>query len=178
MNFVPIATADTPRKLIPASPSVRAILAPSPGLSLPSTRTEWMFSGLPKPASCAALTAFAPLTGVTNMTPCPGVSVRRASSISRFAPPLASPSSLSAAPPSRLELMIGDLVPRRTCPVVVLDGGGEGLADKAAARLEGLGYSDISIMEGGCAAWKAAGGELFSGVNVPSKAFGEFVEHH
>src|SRR6185312_1150886 len=26
--------------------------------------------------------------------------------------------------------------------------------------------------------WKAAGYELFSGVNVPSKAFGEFVEHH
>jgi rhodanese-related sulfurtransferase len=27
------------------------------------------------------------------------------------------------------------------------------------------------------AAWAAAGLELFSGVNVPSKAFGEFVEH-
>ena len=26
-------------------------------------------------------------------------------------------------------------------------------------------------------AWEAAGYELFSGVNVPSKAFGEFVEH-
>jgi rhodanese-related sulfurtransferase len=84
----------------------------------------------------------------------------------------------SSAPLSRLELMVGDLVPRRSCPVVVLDGGAEGLAEKAAARLEALGYSDISIMDGGCAAWKAAGGELFSGVNVPSKAFGEFVEHH
>ena len=27
------------------------------------------------------------------------------------------------------------------------------------------------------AAWAAAGLELFSGVNVPSKAFGEFIEH-
>jgi rhodanese-related sulfurtransferase len=29
-----------------------------------------------------------------------------------------------------------------------------------------------------CAGWKQADLELFSGVNVPSKAFGEFVEHH
>ena len=33
------------------------------------------------------------------------------------------------------------------------------------------------ICEGGIAAWEEAGLELFSGVNVPSKAFGEFVEH-
>ena len=83
-----------------------------------------------------------------------------------------------AAPLSRLELVIGDLVPRRSAPVVVLDGGGEGLAEKAAARLAQLGYADVAVLEGGCAGWKAAGGELFSGVNVPSKAFGEFVEHH
>ena len=83
-----------------------------------------------------------------------------------------------SAPLSRLELMIGDLVPRRSVPVVVLDGGSEGLAKKAAARLAELGYADVSVLEGGCAGWQAAGGELFSGVNVPSKAFGEFVEHH
>ncbi len=83
-----------------------------------------------------------------------------------------------SAPLSRLELMAGDLVPRRSVPVVVLDGGGEGLAEKAARKLAELGYTDVSILEGGCAGWKAAGGELFSGVNVPSKAFGEFVEHH
>ncbi|OGA66485.1 MAG: hypothetical protein A3G81_02200 [Betaproteobacteria bacterium RIFCSPLOWO2_12_FULL_65_14] len=83
-----------------------------------------------------------------------------------------------SAPLSRLELVIHDLVPRRGAPVVLLEGGGEGLAEKAAVRLAALGYSDVSILEGGCDAWKAAGGELFSGVNVPSKAFGEFVEHH
>ena len=33
-------------------------------------------------------------------------------------------------------------------------------------------------MEGGTPAWEAAGYVLFSGVNVPSKAFGEWVEHH
>ncbi len=81
-------------------------------------------------------------------------------------------------PLSRLELMIEDLVPRRTAPMVLLDGGGEGLAERAAQKLAQLGYSDTAILEGGCARWQASGGELFSGVNVPSKAFGEFVEHH
>ena len=82
-----------------------------------------------------------------------------------------------SAPLSRLELAIGDLVPRRTAPVVVLDGGGEGLAEQAAERLGSIGYADVAVLDGGCAGWKAAGGELFSGVNVPSKAFGEFIEH-
>ncbi len=82
-----------------------------------------------------------------------------------------------SAPLSRLELMIADLVPRPSVPVVLLDGEGEGLAEEAARRLAGFGYSDVSVLEGGCAGWQADGGELFSGVNVPSKAFGEFVEH-
>jgi len=83
-----------------------------------------------------------------------------------------------SAPLSRLELMIGELVPRRGVPIVVLDGGNEGLAEKSERKLKELGYTDISVLEGGCAGWKQAGLELFSGVNVPSKAFGEFVEHH
>ncbi|MGQ0547187.1 MAG: rhodanese-like domain-containing protein, partial [Betaproteobacteria bacterium] len=80
-------------------------------------------------------------------------------------------------PLSRLEMMADDLVPRRGAPLVLLDGGGEGLAEKAQARLRELGYGDVAILEGGCAAWQQAGGELFRGVNVPSKAFGELVEH-
>ncbi len=81
-------------------------------------------------------------------------------------------------PLSRLELMAADLVPRRSVPLVLLDSGTEGLSERAAATLAALGYSDIAIVEGGCAGWRAAGFELFSGVNVPSKAFGEFIEHH
>ncbi len=34
------------------------------------------------------------------------------------------------------------------------------------------------MLDGGTKAWEAAGYVLFSGVNVPSKAFGEWVEHH
>jgi rhodanese-related sulfurtransferase len=83
-----------------------------------------------------------------------------------------------SAPLSRLELMADDLVPRRSAPIVLLDGGDEDLAQRAAEVLARMGYTEVSILEGGCAGWKASGGELFSGVNVPSKAFGEFVEHH
>jgi rhodanese-related sulfurtransferase len=39
------------------------------------------------------------------------------------------------------------------------------------------GYSNLAVLDGGVAAWKAAGHTVFSGVNVPSKAFGEVVEH-
>jgi rhodanese-related sulfurtransferase len=81
-------------------------------------------------------------------------------------------------PLSRLELMVGDLLPRLDAPLILLDGGGEDLAESAREKLAGIGYSDIDLLEGGCAAWQTTGGELFSGVNVPSKAFGEFVEHH
>ncbi|MDE2563639.1 MAG: hypothetical protein KGL48_15455 [Sphingomonadales bacterium] len=80
-------------------------------------------------------------------------------------------------PLSRLELMVEDLLPRRSVAIVVLDSGTEGLAERAAGKLAELGYSDVAILAGGCAGWAQGGGELFSGLNVPSKAFGEFVEH-
>ena len=77
---------------------------------------------------------------------------------------------------SRLERLAPQLVPRRAAPVVVCDAGA-GEAEKSAVRLEQLGYTDVSVLEGGTAAWAAAGYTLFSGVNVPSKAFGEVIEH-
>ncbi len=77
---------------------------------------------------------------------------------------------------SRLELRIADLVPRRSVRVVLCDGG-EGLADRSAERLAGFGYTDVAVLDGGVKAWAGSGYEVFSGVNVPSKAFGEFIEH-
>jgi len=79
-------------------------------------------------------------------------------------------------PLSHLELRVRELAPRRNVPMVLCDGG-EGLAQRAAVTLAALGYSDISLLDGGIQGWQAAGFELFGGVNVPSKAFGEFVEH-
>lgn len=81
-----------------------------------------------------------------------------------------------SVPMSRFELNFGRLVPRRATRVVLCDED-DGLAARAAAILERNGYSDVRILAGGTAAWGAAGFELFSGVNVPSKAFGEYIEH-
>src|SRR5204863_412344 len=80
------------------------------------------------------------------------------------------------APHSRLELVIGQLAPRRGCPVVLLDDG-DGVAEKAARRLAALGYSAVHVLAGGVGAWSAAGHPLFPSTNVPSKAFAEIVEH-
>ena len=82
----------------------------------------------------------------------------------------------SCLPLSRLELKVAALAPRRNVRMVLCDGG-EGLALRGALRLEELGYTDVSVLSGGTGAWKGAGFELFSGVNVPSKAFGEIVAH-
>ena len=77
-------------------------------------------------------------------------------------------------PLSRIEASIYALVPRRRTPVVVYDNG-EDLAAEAASRIERLGYSDVSVLEGGLAGY-ARVGEVFRDVNVPCKAFGELVE--
>ncbi|MGE4079930.1 MAG: rhodanese-like domain-containing protein [Reyranella sp.] len=77
---------------------------------------------------------------------------------------------------STLEVMIGRLVPRRSTPIVLMDGG-DGVSERAARRLAALGYSDIALLGGGVEAWKSAGYELFMGHNVVSKSFGELVEH-
>ena len=80
-------------------------------------------------------------------------------------------------PYSKRELRAPALLPRRGVRVVVCDDG-RGVAEKLGAYLEGIGCSDVSVLDGGTPAWAAAGFVLFSGVNVPSKAFGEWVEHH
>ena len=80
-------------------------------------------------------------------------------------------------PLSSLELLAGDLVPRLSTRIVLVDGGG-GFAERAGEKLAMLGYGDVSCLKGGIAAWEAAGYVLFSGVHVPCKAFGEYVEHH
>jgi rhodanese-related sulfurtransferase len=81
-----------------------------------------------------------------------------------------------SVPLSRFELRFAQLVPRRGTRIVLCDDG-DGLARRAAAILARNGYTNISVLDGGVVSWAAAGFELFSGVNVPSKAFGEFIEH-
>jgi rhodanese-related sulfurtransferase len=84
----------------------------------------------------------------------------------------------SCVPLSQLELMIGDLVPRLGTRIVVVSEGPADiyhLAERAAARLQELGYTDVAILKGGISGWSEAGFELFSGVGSYSKAFGEWI---
>jgi len=81
-----------------------------------------------------------------------------------------------SVPLSRFELRFPGLVPRRSTRIVLCDDN-DGLAAHAAAILSRNGYADVTVLDGGVPGWGAAGLELFSGVYVPSKAFGEYVEH-
>jgi rhodanese-related sulfurtransferase len=82
----------------------------------------------------------------------------------------------ACVPLGRLEAIVPSSVPRRSTRVVWCDDG-EGLAQRAAARMAALGYDDVTVLDGGIAAWEQAGYRIYSGVHVPSKAFAEVVEH-
>jgi rhodanese-related sulfurtransferase len=80
-------------------------------------------------------------------------------------------------PLSKLELNVELLVTRRSTRIVVADGG-EGTAERAAVRLKELGYTNLAVLKGGYQAWEQAGYEIFSGMSVPGKAFGEWIAVH
>ncbi len=82
----------------------------------------------------------------------------------------------TSAPLSTLELDIARLVPRPGTLIVLIDDDAR-LAERAAKVLGRLGYRDLRVLAGGVPGWKQAGYEIYSGVHVPSKAFGEHVEH-
>lgn len=77
-------------------------------------------------------------------------------------------------PLSKLELRIGRLVPRPATRIILTDGD-DGLAERAAEVLRAQGYHRLEILEGGISAWHSAGFELFSGMSVLTKAFGEWI---
>lgn len=89
---------------------------------------------------------------------------------------LAHPLFAVNVPLGRIEERIGALIPRKDAPVVVYDDG-EGRTAQAIHLLQSLGYLNVTALEGGLEGWKLSGGEIFIDVNVPSKAFGELVEH-
>jgi rhodanese-related sulfurtransferase len=82
----------------------------------------------------------------------------------------------SSAPLSVFEYRLSSLVPRRSCPIVLVADGADDRASFAAVLARQLGYSRVSILAGGTEAWRDSGYELFEGQFVPSKAFGELVE--
>ena len=81
-------------------------------------------------------------------------------------------------PLSKIEIEAWRRIPRLDT-FIVLYGAHDGvdLAPLAAQTFAALGYTNVHLIEGGLEGWRAAGGELFRDVNVPSKSFGELVEH-
>ena len=80
----------------------------------------------------------------------------------------------TSLPRSQIEFRIAELAPNPLTPLVVYDDG-EGRARFAAGTLAEHGYRDIAMLDGGLPAWRRGGFPTASGVNVPSKAFGEKV---
>ena len=85
----------------------------------------------------------------------------------------------SLIPRRDLESQIADAVPHAATPVVLCDDDAR-RATLAAATLEWLGYTDVSVLDGGINRWVTQEYPTEWGVNVPSKDFGEKVEvvHH
>ena len=82
----------------------------------------------------------------------------------------------TSLPRSQIEFRLSRLVPNSAVSVVVYDEAEE-RASLAAETVMELGYRQVSILRGGITAWRGEGRPTVSGVNVPSKAFGEKVHH-
>ncbi len=83
----------------------------------------------------------------------------------------------SNAPLSRLEWLAPLLLPRRDVPIVVCaEDGADPRVLWAQRALQGWGYQAVHTLDGTLADCERAGFVLFTGFNVPSKAFGEWLE--
>jgi rhodanese-related sulfurtransferase len=86
-------------------------------------------------------------------------------------------------PLSTLEMEIARAVPRLATPVVLCDGGdarqeggsSRGIADRAYAVLQRLGYTQIVILRGGVAEWIAHGFQVLEGYATLVRAFADQV---
>jgi rhodanese-related sulfurtransferase len=75
-----------------------------------------------------------------------------------------------------LEFRLAQLVPAPVTPVVLVDEDGS-LTALARPTLTAMGHRDVRVLDGGLAAWRAAGRPLVQGLNVASKVFGEQALH-
>ena len=85
----------------------------------------------------------------------------------------------SLIPRRNLELQMSNAVPVTSCHVVICDDDGR-RAGLAAATLERMGYSNVSVLDGGINQWSTQDFPTEWGSNVISKVFGEKMEvvHH
>ena len=85
----------------------------------------------------------------------------------------------SLIPRRQLESQMSAAVPVKGCQVVICDDDGR-RAGLAAETLERMGYSDVSVLDGGINQWSTLDFPTEWGSNVISKVFGEKMEvvHH
>ncbi|HUO62265.1 MAG TPA: rhodanese-like domain-containing protein, partial [Terriglobales bacterium] len=85
----------------------------------------------------------------------------------------------SLVPRRQLEFRMPRLVPFTGTRVIVCDDDGR-RAPLAAATLEGMGFRQVAVLDGGINRWATDGYPTEWGVNVPSKDFGEKIQvlHH
>jgi rhodanese-related sulfurtransferase len=86
----------------------------------------------------------------------------------------------TSLPRRLIETRLPRLVTALKTPILLYDdgaSGASGVAALAAATLRAMGYTDVRVLDGGLAAWRAAGGRMVQGLNVPSKVFGEQALH-
>ena len=79
-------------------------------------------------------------------------------------------------PSAELERRLAGLLPRRAVRVVVV-GGDDMAAHRAAHRMRRGGFTNVAVLTGGVEAWADAGYDVHDGIHTMSKAFGEHVAH-
>ena len=75
-----------------------------------------------------------------------------------------------------LEFRLSQLVTAKRTPLVLCDADGR-LAALALPAVRAMGFTDVRVLDGGLEAWRREGRGTITGINVPSKAFGEWALH-
>ncbi len=75
-----------------------------------------------------------------------------------------------------LEFRLSQLVTAKRTPIVLCDADGR-LAALALPAVRAMGFTDVRVLDGGLEAWRREGRGTITGINVPSKAFGEWALH-
>ena len=80
----------------------------------------------------------------------------------------------TSLPRRDIEFRVRELVPDLDTPIIVV-GDGREREKLAAATFSFFGYRNVQLLEGGVPAWLKASSSPATGVNVPSKEFGERI---
>lgn len=75
-----------------------------------------------------------------------------------------------------LEFRLLSLVTAPATPLVLCDDDGR-LAALSLPTVRAMGYADVRVLDGGLDGWRGEGRATVTGINVPSKAFGEWALH-